>query len=206
MRIYRPPGFIKKLFPSVLWEVPVREKNLYFTFDDGPDPDSTPALISELKKLNIKATFFCLGYKAQMYPGLINLLKEQGHSIGNHGFDHLSGWTTGTVRYVENFEKARYFIPSGLIRPPYGRLAPWQQKALIKKGFRIVMWSLLSYDFDSRLTTGKIREVVLANVRPGAILVFHDKPSLKAKVLNLLPDICAELSRQGYKFKPLCLQ
>ncbi len=147
-------------------------KPIYLTFDDGPTPEVTPWVLSLLKKYNFTATFFCLGKNVEKYHGLFQQIKAEGHSIGNHGYEHLNGWETATKRYIENTHKANHLIQSTLFRPPYGKITPLQW-LILRKHYRIVFWDFLSKDYKASSSEKQFQKLLL-KTKPCKIIVFHD--------------------------------
>jgi peptidoglycan-N-acetylglucosamine deacetylase len=202
LHVVKIPWIIRKLFPSLLTSLPVTDKTVFLTFDDGPIPEVTPQILHILAKYNAKATFFCLGKNVEKNPEIFESIKKVGHSAGNHSFDHKNGWKTQNQNYFDNIEKAGKLIKSNLFRPPYGKIKPSQIK-FIKSRYRIVLWDVLSGDFDPDISKEKCAKNILKNVKPGSIIVFHDSLKAKEKVLYALPVILEELSDNGYKFESI---
>lgn len=186
---------IKKIFSKYIWDIPNKEKIVYLTFDDGPTPEITEWTLSQLKKYEAKATFFSIGNNIEKHPEIFTQIIQEGHCIGNHTFDHLNGWKTGDEQYLENIKlcdaqiqkytpinlrnkKSHPTSEAKLFRPPYGRIKPSQAKKLRKLGYKIIMWDVLSADYDNQISPEKCLENVLKNVTSGSIIVFHD--SIKA--------------------------
>lgn len=197
------PTLAKRLIKGVVWDVPAENKKIYLTFDDGPEPEVTPRVLVFLYQYGAKATFFCLGEKIEKNLSLFNAIKADGHVIGNHGYKHLSGFRTSNSDYIANAKRGAELSGSRLFRPPYGRITPWQYKAL-KREHSIVMWSAMSMDFSAKVTPEQCVNNVLSNLYPGAIVVFHDTPKAAANLLVALPRILENLSGQGYTFEVLC--
>ncbi|MFN4027292.1 MAG: polysaccharide deacetylase family protein [Flavobacterium sp.] len=178
--------FIKAIFPKYVWDIPNAEKKIYLTFDDGPIPEITEWVINQLEQYNAKATFFCIGENIQKHPEIFRKIIDNDHSIGNHTFNHLKGWETSLTAYIENTEKCAETIANftlqtlnaKLFRPPYGKIKPSQAKALRQSGYKIIMWDIISMDFDKNISPEKCLENVLKNIESGSIIVFHD--SIKA--------------------------
>ena len=196
------PWIMKKIAPSLIYRINTEDKNIYLTFDDGPFDETTPEILSILKSYNAKATFFCLGKNVKLYPELYHSLLENGHTTGIHGYEHLNGWKTKNREYYRDIEKASLLIDSVLFRPPYGKIRPDQIRHL-KKKYKIIMWDVLSGDFDPATSIERCKNNVLNNVSPGSIVVMHDSLKAKEKVLGILPEILKELSKRGYRFKVL---
>ena len=196
------PDWIQYLFPQLVWKLPETERTIYFTFDDGPTPGITPLVLDFLFQYNAKATFFCTGWKAEKHPTLINSIRLAGHVIGNHGYNHKSGFCSKTREYSADVLKGALVTQSNLFRPPFGRIMPWQIKHL-KSKFTIVLWSIMSMDFSSKISIEKCYKNVVDNVFPGAIIVFHDTDQASARLLKVLPQLLSFLQRCGYEFKAI---
>ncbi len=186
------------LYPEAIFRIRTDDKLLCLTFDDGPDPDSTPALLDILDRHNVKCVFFCNGKAAEKYGGLIELIISKGHIIGNHGFMHYDGWKVSAQKYVEDVFRADRFLNSGLFRPPYGRMRIGQYREL-KKHFRIVLWDLMPYDFDKKFGTERSLKVLKKKIRPGSIIVLHDKPGSMAN--EILDEFLTFAINSGYRFE-----
>lgn len=196
------PAFLRLFYPSLLWQMPAGEQRLFLTFDDGPHPHITPEVLDLLEKYGAKATFFCVGENVTKHPETYEQIIQKGHLTGNHSFNHKNGWKTPLKTYYENVNLARKYIDSEWFRPPYGRITPAAIQTL-KKEYKIVMWTVLSYDFDKDTSIEECTAHVLDNLSDGAIIVFHD--SLKAEK-NMLPALEATLiegTRLGYTFARL---
>ncbi|MEO8110082.1 MAG: polysaccharide deacetylase family protein [Ginsengibacter sp.] len=199
----KTPWLLKKLYPGCVWKINTREKILYLTFDDGPHPEVTPFVLDELKKYKAFATFFCIGNNVKKYPGHYQDIIEDGHRIANHTFDHLNGWKTADNFYLENIAKAAKIIDSNLFRPPYGKITKFQLEALKGNRFnlRTIMWSVLSGDFDEKLSEENCYLNVINNSGPGSIIVFHDSQKAFTRLRYALPRILEYFSGAGYQFK-----
>ena len=197
---------IKKLFSNYIWEMPNRDNKVYLTFDDGPTPEITEWTLQQLKKYNAKATFFCIGDNIKKYPEIFKKVIEEGHSIGNHTFNHLNGWKTSKQEYLENTKKCQSEIHNlqsaicTLFRPPYGKIIPSQSKELRKLGYKITMWDIISYDFDATISKEKCLENVLTNVKSGSIIVFHDSIKAFPNLEYTLPKVLEILNKKGFVF------
>jgi peptidoglycan-N-acetylglucosamine deacetylase len=198
----KTPKILKRLFPQLIWDINTPDKKIYLTFDDGPEPETTPQVLALLLKYHVPATFFCLGEKIEKYPSLLDQIKENGHAIGNHGYKHLSGFTTENTIYTENFLKGAHITQSNLYRPPYGRITPKQIKTLSAQT-KIVIWSIMSKDFSSNTTSAKCAHNVTSNAYSGAIVVFHDTRQASHNLFEALPIIIESLQEKGYKFESL---
>ena len=200
-------AIIKKIFSSYIWEIPNTEKIIYLTFDDGPTPQITDWILSQLKEYDAKATFFCIGKNIKENPELFKKILIEEHAIGNHTFNHLNGWKTSSATYLENTllcaDAITELIFEGnntkLFRPPYGKIKPFQARVLQKKGYKIIMWDVLSADFDTQITPEKCLENVLKNVEPGSIIVFHDSTKAFKNLEYCLPKTLKYLKENKYK-------
>ena len=199
----KTPWWIKKIYKSCVWEININEKNIYLTFDDGPHPVATPFVLDELKKHNAKATFFCIGKNVVLYPEIYQRILTEGHSIGNHTFNHLDGWKTKTDIYIENILSAKKQINSILFRPPYGKITFEQLKILHqpKIFFKVIMWSVLSGDFDVEISNIKCLNNVIKNTGKGSIVVFHDSEKALEKIRFVLPKVLDYFTEQQYEFR-----
>jgi peptidoglycan-N-acetylglucosamine deacetylase len=205
MYFVRPPFFLKWYYPDLVWNKTTTEKTVYLTFDDGPIPNVTDFVLNTLKSFNVKATFFCIGDNISKHPQIFDRLKSEGHAIGNHTYNHLKGWKTDDQCYIDNFLKCQDLTQTHLFRPPYGRIKKSQIAALKSKNtnLSIVMWDVLSGDFDLSLSPETCYQNVVKHVRNGSIIVFHD--SLKAfdRLQYALPKALKYLTENGYQFGTL---
>jgi len=211
----RAPWIFKKLRPSLVWQKPADEKVLYLTFDDGPHPTATPFVLDQLKQYNAKATFFCIGKNVVEQPAIYQRILEEGHRVGNHTFNHLNGWKTGDEIYLNNVFEAAKYIDSNLFRPPYGRITKFQQKILSAdnaqasnlknrtSNFTIIMWTLLSGDFDVKLSPQRCLQNVILNSKAGDIIVFHDSTKAWERMSYALPKVLEHFSNKGFRFQLL---
>ena len=202
--LVKKPGWIRRLYGDCLWEMPSTEKIIYLTFDDGPHPEATPFVLDELKRFNAKGTFFCVGENVVKEKEIYNRIISEGHAVGNHSFSHLDGWKASPARFMEDIRKAKQLIHSDLYRPPYGHIFPWQVKKLKNQdNLKVIMWSVLSGDFDVHTTPERCYENVRRNIKSGAIVVFHDSTLAFANLQVVLPKILEEFSKQDYSFRAL---
>ncbi len=219
--LVKTPKFVQRLFPKRIWAFPTTKKEVYLTFDDGPIPEVTPWVLDLLKEHQAKATFFCIGDNISKHPEVFNKIISEGHSIGNHTYNHLNGWKVKTEEYIDNCEKfyeivnchtelvevlsykgnnsSLKTIHSKLFRPPFGKLTSKQSKILLEKGYKIIMWDVLSADFDQSISKEKSLENVLKNIREGSIVVFHDSLKSEEKLRYVLPIVLDYISLKKWK-------
>lgn len=204
--IVTAPWWLKLGFPKGLtWELPTAEKVIYFTFDDGPHPDVTSFVLDELKKFNAKATFFCIGKNVQLYTEIYKRILLDGHRTGNHTQNHLNGWRTDETIWLDDIKQAAQWIDSDLFRPPYGKVNRFCARILQQANppFRIIMWNVLSADFDRSKTGNQCFENVRRNGKQGSIVVFHDSEKAFPRLKEALPKSLEHFANQGYQFKTI---
>jgi len=187
---------------SLLWKIPDAKDEVFLTFDDGPTPELTLRILGILKQFQAKATFFCVGENVERYPELFNQILKEGHTVGNHSFNHLNAWETDRDVYLENVVKAADLIPSKLFRPPYGKITPKLIQHL-KKKYTLVMWTVLSGDFDTDVDPKQCFENATLRTEPGDILVFHDNVKAKENILEALPQTLDHFNNLGIKVSAL---
>jgi peptidoglycan-N-acetylglucosamine deacetylase len=202
MYFHKTPRILRAIAQEFTWSFPRDNKIVYLTFDDGPTAVITEKTLAILEQFQAKATFFCIGKNVLHHPTIFQKIQQEGHHIGNHTFQHLDGWKTGYIQYIRNTLQAKSIIPSSLFRPPYGHITRTQTKAL-KKHFQLIMWDVLSGDFDAKMSVEKCVEKVLESVRPGSIVVFHDSMKASPIMLRALPIILTQLQTEGYQFLPI---
>jgi peptidoglycan/xylan/chitin deacetylase (PgdA/CDA1 family) len=202
MLLIKTPKWLKLLYPKLLWEASAANRCIYLTFDDGPIPIVTPFVLNILKQYNAKATFFCIGDNVRKHPEVFEQLKNEGHAIGNHTFNHLKGWKTEDNIYLGNFLQADKLLDTKLFRPPYGRIKRSQVKLLqnAKQGIQIVMWSVLSADYDVAVSPEQCLNNVIKNTKPGDIVLFHDSLKAQERMEYALPRALEYWSKEGYVF------
>jgi len=206
IRFFKIPKIILLLFPKYIWKLPNAEKKIYLTFDDGPIPEVTEWVLDILKHENIKATFFCIGDNIKKHPEIFKKIIAHNHSIGNHTFNHLNGWKTATKEYLENIELCEKEIlkhtnlESKLFRAPFGKIRKKQASAIQKLGYEIIMWKVLSYDFDKDLSNEQCLLKVIQNTSNGSIIVFHDSIKANNNLKYTLPIAIQQLKKKGYIF------
>jgi len=200
MYFIKTPTWLQRLFPRYTWRVPTREKVLYLTFDDGPIPEVTPSVLAILRRYKAKATFFCVGDNVNKHPEVFEQVLTEGHTIGNHTFHHLNGWATRAEDYLQNISACAERVRSRLFRPPYGKIKPQQAEWLFKNEYKIVMWDVLSGDFDTQITGERCLQNIINHAAEGSVVVFHDSQKAADRVLYALPRVLEHYAAQGYRF------
>jgi peptidoglycan-N-acetylglucosamine deacetylase len=201
MYFVKTPAYLKTIYPSLLWDIK-KEDTLYLTFDDGPIPEITEHILDMLQAYNAKATFFCIGENVKNNEHIFNRIKHDGHTVGNHTFHHLSGWKTDTEVYLDDISACDALVQSKLFRPPYGRIG-YSQIQQLKKDYKIIMWDVLSGDFDSHITAEQCTKNVIDHATHGSIIVFHDSIKARDRVLKSLPVVLEHFSQKGFVFEPI---
>lgn len=206
----KTPGLITTFFSNQVWSFSSDKKELFLTFDDGPTPEITEWILTTLKDFNAKATFFCIGKNIQDHPTLFQRILQEGHGIGNHTYNHVKGWKTGAKEYLENILQAEAIIKSfndqqqlKLFRPPYGKMKVAQTKKLIAIDYNIIMWSVLSADFDVSISPEKCYHNVVNNASNGSIVVFHDSVKAFKNLKVTLPRVLEYYTKKGFDFKAI---
>ncbi len=202
MYLVKTPHFIQTLFPNFLWRVPTHDKVLFLTFDDGPVPEVTPWVLRELARHDAKATFFCVGDNIDRYPEVFQQCLDEGHAVGNHTYRHLNGWMTENVPYFHDIRHCAKRVAGKLFRPPYGKLKP-KQAQFLQRHYTIVMWDVLSGDFDAKISPSQCLDNVLRHAGPGSIVVFHDSLKSEEKLRYALPKVLRHFTAKGYRFESL---
>jgi len=201
------PKVVKSLFPNLIWDIPTKSKDIYLTFDDGPTPEITNWVLKTLKQFNAKATFFCIGKNVEHHPSIFQEIIQDGHGVGNHTHNHVKGWKTNTKSYIDEVflcEKAfegQNFKSNKLFRPPYGQITPKQIKKLQEINYKIVMWNVLSVDWDQSLSKETCLSNVMNHVNYGSIVVFHDSIKALKNMQYTLPKVLEYFSDKGFTFK-----
>ena len=203
----KTPWWLKKIYSSYIWSVDTKEKIIYLSFDDGPHAVATPFVLDELKKYNAKATFFCIGKNVVAEPAIYKRILDEGHAVGNHTYNHFNGWKTKDDVYLDDVREAGKFIDSIMFRPPYGRITSFQAKniyaALKKTVVKIIMWDVISGDFDNTLNGDQCLQNVILNTTKGSIVVFHDSKKAFSRLEFLLPEVLKFFEKKGYRFERL---
>jgi peptidoglycan-N-acetylglucosamine deacetylase len=203
----KTPWIAKKIFSSYVWSLPADENVVYLTFDDGPHPTITQWVLDQLMQFDAKATFFCIGNNVDKYPDVYEKILNEDHATGNHTYHHLNGWKTDDRKYLEDISVAAQLIKSNLFRPPYGKIKNSQAKNIIDvlqtSNKKIIMWDVLSADFDSTISPEQCLRNVLENVSAGSIIVFHDSEKAFNNLKYALPKTLMSLKEEGFNFKKI---
>ena len=202
MKFVKTPKLLQWIFPKRTWVSLYPKNKVFLTFDDGPIPEVTPWVLDELKKHNAKASFFSIGDNIEKHPEIFKRILCEGHTVGNHSFNHLNGWHTKTSKYIENVMQCEasinlHYSPKNrikLFRPPYGKMTSKQARILQQKGFEIIMWSVLSYDYHAEVSKEKCLVNVLENLKPGNIIVFHDSLKAEENLRYVLPKVLESIA------------
>ncbi len=202
MFVEQPPHFLRLIWKGTWRKKQAGKKVVYLTFDDGPSPVTTPKLLDLLDEHAIKATFFCVGDNVRKYPDLFQEIKRRGHQVGNHTMHHLKGFCTDYHTYIRDVTIADKLIQSHLMRPPYGRIKPEQLRTLSKK-YEIVMWDVITRDYNNKLTPEEVYTIVKRYTRNGSIIVFHDSETAAQNRFGALPASICFLKEHGYSFELL---
>jgi peptidoglycan-N-acetylglucosamine deacetylase len=202
MYLARTPRLLQALMPAYTWRMPTYEKVLHLTFDDGPIPEVTPWVLDVLAEYRARATFFCVGENVQRYPNLFHRLTAEGHAVGNHTHNHLNGWETDNLTYFHNVRHCARVVRSNLFRPPYGRVTP-SQRQFLQRHYRIVMWDVLSGDFDPNISAEQCLHNVLEHTQRGSIIVMHDSLKAEYKLRYVLPRLLDHFTGLGYRFEAI---
>ncbi|HEY4108478.1 polysaccharide deacetylase family protein [Puia sp.] len=205
--LVKTPWWLKKFYSRLVWDLPVKEQVLYLTFDDGPHPVVTPFVLDQLKQYGAAATFFCIGKNVQEHPQIYRRVLMEGHRVGNHTQNHLNGWKTDDGKYIADIREAARFIDSNLFRPPYGRISRFQSALLRRAPFNysIIMWDVLSADFDYARSGERCLRNVIRHARPGSIIVFHDSEKAWDRLRVALPGVLSHFHKKGYRFERITL-
>ena len=206
----KTPKVLASFYKKYIWHYKTEKKTIYLTFDDGPTPEITTYVLDTLKKYNAKATFFCLGKNIKKYPNLFHRIIAEGHAVGNHTQNHLNGWKTDINSYINDVDLYQEVInakvenkPIKLFRPPYGRIKKAQAKILINKGYKIMMWSVLSADFDTKISKEQCLNNVIKNTKKGDIIVFHDSNKAFERLKYTLPKALDYFMEKGYSIEKI---
>jgi peptidoglycan-N-acetylglucosamine deacetylase len=203
-RVYfvKVPKIVRKAYKSLIWDIPGFNKNIYLTFDDGPDQDVTPDVLEILRRYRAKASFFCLGSKAAHQEKFLSEIRSEGHCLGNHSFSHPDGWKTPAEDYINDIKKADGILQTNLFRPPYGKITR-KQIAFLRPEYKIVMWSLMPGDFDPVVSKETVVRRAIRNTENGTIIVFHDDIRFREKLLFALEHYLRHFTGKGFQFNGL---
>lgn len=201
MKLIKPPNIIKNFYKKAIWSVPNEKNEIYLTIDDCADEEITIEILDILNRYNIKATFFCIGKYLEINKLHLKMI-EDGHVVGNHGYEHLNGLKTDFEKYISNVYRCSEIIDSHLFRPPYGKISRKQYNSL-QKSYKIVFWDVLSYDFDENVSPIECYDNVVSNFSSGSIIVFHSNKKSKRNLLYALPNFLEHALKNGYSFSTL---
>jgi peptidoglycan/xylan/chitin deacetylase (PgdA/CDA1 family) len=202
MTLYQPPKILKLLSPAT-YQIPTTEREIYLTFDDGPCAETTPIILEILRKHDTKATFFCVGDNIINHPELFAQIKTEGHQVANHTMHHSKGFYTNTNDYINEIDECAALVGNNLFRPPHGLITPRQNAMLRNKGYKIIQWDVITYDWDTKHTTNDILNIIKQYTRPGSIIAMHDSIKAAPRTLQVLDNIITWLKSQNYKIKTL---
>ena len=191
---------LTRALSRMTWDIQGNDQEVYLTFDDGPTPGVTPWVLDRLEDAKARATFFCLGRNVDKHPEIYNQILSAGHSVGNHSYSHLKGFRSSVKRYIDDIHLASNMIDSRLFRPPYGRILPGQVRAVLTE-YDIIMWDVLSIDYNSRLSGNRVLKNVTRNVKPGSIVVFHDSDKASKNLYYALPRALEYMQKKGYSMR-----
>jgi peptidoglycan/xylan/chitin deacetylase (PgdA/CDA1 family) len=202
----KTPSLAKRFFSSYVWSFSTEKKEVYLTFDDGPHPTITPFVLEQLKQYNALATFFCIGNNVEQYPDVYQQILSSGHAVGNHTYDHPNGWMISSEEYLNSVANAAKHINSNLFRPPYGKIRTSQAKSIdqyMNRPAKIIMWDVISGDFDESLTGEQCLQNIILNVKEGSIIVLHDSQKAFSRLEFFLPSVLSFFEEKGYQFTKL---
>lgn len=199
MYLNKTPDVFKPMYKDLVWDIPTQKNEVFISFDDGPIPQATPYALDVLKEHDALATFFCIGDNVIKHPDIFQRVIDEGHQIGNHSLNHLNGWKYNDYSYIKNVLECAKVVPSKLFRPPYGKIKR-SQSAALRKRFSIIMWDVISGDFDRKVTKEKCVRNVVDNAVAGSIIVFHDSYKAYEKMAYALPRVMEQLKDKGFTF------
>ncbi|MBK9286060.1 MAG: polysaccharide deacetylase family protein [Sphingobacteriaceae bacterium] len=198
----QPKAFLKKIYKGAIWDVKTEQKEIYLSFDDGPVPIITDWVLDELKKYQAKATFFCVGNNILKYPKIYERILAEGHTVGNHTMHHVKGFKLSQADYLKEIEACHALIKNPLFRPPYGQLKPSQFKMLKNKGYKVVFWDVISYDYE-QINAQKCLQNAINNTVKGSIVLFHDSVKAEKNLRYVLPLYLKHFANLQFSFKSL---
>lgn len=202
MYLVQPTYLIKSIYPKAIWRKEPTDKKLYLTFDDGPIPEITTWVLDVLKQYDVKATFFCVGNNVEKHPAIFQRILDEEHAVGNHTYNHLNGWKTHSPLYLKNVSKCKELVHSRLFRPPYGKMKKTQFN-ILRRYYSIVLWDVLSGDYDKKTSPEKCLKNVVDKYRNGSIIVFHDNVKAWENLEYALPKFIEHALKEGYRFESL---
>jgi peptidoglycan/xylan/chitin deacetylase (PgdA/CDA1 family) len=202
MYLVQPTYLIKSIYPKAIWRKEPTDKKLYLTFDDGPIPEITTWVLDVLKHYHVKATFFCVGNNVEKHPAIFQRILDEEHAVGNHTYNHLNGWKTHSPLYLKNVSKCKELVHSNLFRPPYGKMKKTQFN-ILRRYYSIVLWDVLSGDYDKKTSPEKCLKNVVDKYRNGSIIVFHDNVKAWTNLEYALPKFIEHALKEGYRFESL---
>jgi len=198
----QPNFFIRLIYQGALWRINTKEKKLFLTFDDGPIPTVTDWVLDFLREQNIKASFFCIGKNVKNNPEIFKRIIKEGHAIGNHSFNHENGWLTSYTKYLNSISQCADLVETKLFRPPYGKLS-FRQFFTLRKQYKIVLWDVLTYDYDQSISPETSLTNSILKTRSGSIIIFHDSLKAFKKMKEMLPIYVQDCLKKGYQFDTL---
>lgn len=202
--LIRPPRLLRRIYPSFIWSFPKEKEGVFITFDDGPCPQVTPWVLDELDRFGAKATFFCIGKNVELYPDLFAEIVRRGHSVGSHSYSHVPGWGVPVDDYVQDVDIAAELIRTNLYRPPYAKITR-RQAEILSVRYNIVMWSILSRDYNRKLGHKACARNVVPYLHAGSITVFHDSMKASKNLWYALPKTLEAVRKLNLICKPILL-
>ena len=200
--LIQPRSLLKRIYPRAIWNLGRSEKNIYLTFDDGPIPGLTEWVLDELQKYKARATFFCVGDNIKKHPEIFERILTNGHQVANHTMHHPRGFRRSVAGYLQDVDECRILVNNNLFRPPYGQLSPGQYRGLVRKGYRIILWDVISYDYEN-IQGEQCARNVLRNTKGGSIVLFHDNIKAEKNLKYALPRFLEHFSEKGFQFRSL---
>lgn len=200
--LIQPNALLRKIYPKAVWNMPRTEKTIYLTFDDGPIPHLTEWVLEQLNVYHVKATFFCVGANILKHPEIFERVKAEGHRVANHTMYHSKGFKNSVGDYIREVDQCRDLVQNNLFRPPYGQLKASQYRALRSKSYEVILWDVISYDFE-KISPQQVAENVLTKTKNGSIVLFHDNIKAEKNLKYALPLFLKQFTEQGYSFKTL---
>lgn len=200
--LIQPSKLIKKFYSKAIWNIHTSEKEIYLTFDDGPIPGLTEWILDTLDRYNAKATFFCVGENILKHPNIFDRILKEGHQVANHTQNHIKGFSYDLEDYLNNVEQCEVLTKSKIFRPPYGQLRKSQYRKLLQNGYRIVLWDVISYDYE-KISAEQCFKNVSKNIKKGSVVLFHDNYKAENNVKYALEETLKKYTELGYVFKAI---